>query len=244
MSYSIAERVIARTARAITTVAFHQTLRHARRHCKWHIRGPLDQALQEGKQVILTAWHQDGFVLMHYLANYTAAERRHKFVMLASRSFDGELAASVIEPLGIEFVRGSAGKKGAHAALIGLMRALKEGKSVIVIGDGPQPPAYRMQNGPVFLAQRSGVPLYVVRGWARPQLVLSRIWFKMIVPLPYSHVAMFSDGPIDVSGDMEEARARAETSLNRLCTEADAHLYLTPRVNGGVPFYRRAGRSV
>lgn len=236
--------MIARTARTVTAFAFHQTLRHVRRHCRWHIRGPLDQALQEGKQIILSAWHQDVFALMHYLANYTAAERRHKFVMLASRSFDGELTASVLEPWGIEFVRGSAGKKGARAALLGLTRALKSGKSVIVIGDGPRPPAYQMQNGPVFLSQRSGVPLYVVRGWARPQLVFSRIWFKMIVPLPFSHVAMFSDGPIDVSGDLEEARVRAETTLNRLCTEADAHLYLRPSVNGGVPFYRRAGRSV
>jgi lysophospholipid acyltransferase (LPLAT)-like uncharacterized protein len=91
-----------------------------------------------------------------------------------------------------------------------------------------------MRPGPVYLARESGVPLYVARAWARPQLLLARTWFRMALPLPRAHIACLSAGPIDVSGPFEAARARAEATLQGLCEEADALLYLRRNVKGGV----------
>ncbi|MGH7163283.1 MAG: lysophospholipid acyltransferase family protein [Planctomycetota bacterium] len=215
------------------------TLRHARHECRWHLRGPLDDALAGGRQLIVAAWHQDVVPFFHYLITYTSIERRRAFVMLASRSFDGELTERILKTWGIRFVRGSAGKEGAHAALKGLVRALHAGESAIVIADGPAPPPFRMQPGPVYLARATGVPLYLARAWGRPQLLVPRAWFRPALPLPRSDIALFSDGPVDVGGGIEESRRRAELGLNRLCEEADAHLYLRPRVTGGVPLSRR-----
>jgi hypothetical protein len=63
----------------------------------------------------------------------------------------------------------------------------------------------------------------------------------MAVPLPRAHIACLSAGPVDVSGTLEEARARAEGELLRLCEEADARLYLRRRLTGGI---RLASRPV
>jgi hypothetical protein len=47
-------------------------------------------------------------------------------------------------------------------------------------------------------------------------------------------VACLSAGPVDVSGPLDAARARAEAALHRVCEEADALLYLRRRASGGV----------
>ncbi len=120
----------------------------------------------------------------------------------------------------------------------GLLRALDEGCSAVIVSDGPRPPPYEMKPGPVFLARASGRPLYVARAWARPQFFLARTWFRMAVPLPSAHCALFSEGPLDVGGDIEAARSLAENALNRLCEETDAHLYLRKRIGGGVRLCR------
>jgi lysophospholipid acyltransferase (LPLAT)-like uncharacterized protein len=198
----------------------------------------MDEALRGSDPVILAAWHQDVVPLFHYVILRAAGVRRGRFAMLASRSFDGELTERLLAHWGFRFHRGSAGKEGGTTALLGLSRSLQEGRSAVVIADGPQPPPCVFRPGPIFLARESGVPLYVARAWARPQLVVPRTWFKMAVPLPRCEIAVFSAGPIDVSGDVEEARLRAEAALNRLCVEADAHLYARPRVEGGVALAR------
>ena len=230
----------AAAAGGLFTSVFSLTCRYMRHGCRWHFRGPVDDVLSGKEQFVLTGWHQDVLPFFPYLANFTHLEKRRRPVMLASRSFDGEITERAMRPFGYDFVRGSTGKKGARAALRGLLRASKEGRDVVMIGDGPGPPAHVLQSGPVYIARESGVPLYVARAWARPHHIIGSTWFKMAVPLLRSDVAVFSAGPIDVSGDLEEARQRAEDALHRLGVEADAHLFLRPRVTGGVRWVDRA----
>lgn len=234
MSYSLAQRFAAAATEGIGKLFFGLTLRHVRQGCRFHLRGPLDEALRSGRPMVLAAWHQDVVLLLHYLINYTALERRQEWVMLASRSFDGEVTERLVGPWGFRFVRGSFGKEGGRAALRGLLRATEAGRSALVIADGPLPPPYAMRPGPVFLARASGLPLYVARAWARPQALVPNTWFRMAIPLPRAHFAVFSAGPVPVADGVEEGRRRAERELLRLCEEADAHLYLRRRVHGGV----------
>jgi hypothetical protein len=210
-----------------------------RHSCRWHFRGPLDGLLPGEKQFMLAGWHQDVLPFFHYLANFTHLEKRRRPVALSSYSFDGEITARAMRPFGYDFLRGSTGKKGARAALRGLLRMLRAGRDVVTVADGPGPPAHVFSPGPIYLARRSGVPLYVARVWVRPQYILASTWCKLVVPLPRADVAVFSAGPIDVSGDFEEARQRAENELHRLGEEADAHLFLRPRVTGGIRWVDR-----
>jgi len=230
---SAGQRWTLRALRAATTAGFAFTLRHMRHEMRWSFRGPLDDALRSETPMILAAWHQDVLGFMHYLCTHTFLERRRRFTMLASHSFDGELTERVVSPFGFRFVRGSTGKKGARSALRGLRTALERGGSVVIVADGPGPPAFRFQPGPVFLARATGVPLYVARLQARPQWIVPRTWFRMTVPAPRAHVALFSAGPLDVSGGVEAARERAERTLHRLGVEIDAHLYLRRRAPEG-----------
>jgi lysophospholipid acyltransferase (LPLAT)-like uncharacterized protein len=225
LAYTPGQRLAAAAAEAVTTFGFGLTTRHARLGCRWDLAGPLDAALRSDGPLIVAAWHQDVLAFFHYLAVYTHLQRKRRPVMMSSRSFDGEVTERIMRPFGFDFVRGSRGKKGARAALRGLLRAAGQGRDIVLIADGPLPPAYRMQPGPVYLARESGLPLYVARAWVRPQLVLSRTWFRMAVPLPGCRVAMCSAGPLDVSGNLEEARERAEKTLHRLGIDADARLY-------------------
>ena len=241
MKRGVLERVALATIAGGVTAVFGLTTRYLRHSCRWHLGGPLHAALAEGKPLIVASWHQDALLFFHYLANYTRLEARRPFVMLASRSFDGEVTERIMRPWGFRFVRGSFGRAGGQTAARGLLRALAAGEPVAVVADGPRPPAAVMRRGAVFLARESGVPLYVARAWARPQVLVPRTWFRLAVPLPRAHVACLSAGPIDVSGTLEEARSRAEGELRRLCEEADALLYLRRQVTGGV---RLAARPV
>ena len=234
MSYSLGQRLIAGAVEGAGKLFFGLSLRYVRQSCRFHLSGPLDEVLRAGRPIVLAAWHQDVLLLFHYLINYTAFEQRQKWVMLASRSFDGEVTERLLRPWGFRVVRGSFGKEGGQTALRGLLRATAEGRSAIVIADGPLPPAYAMRPGPVYLARESGLPLYVARAWARPQVLVPNTWFRMAVPLPHAHFALFSAGPVPVEDGVEEGRSRAERVLLDACEQADAHLYLRRRVGGGV----------
>ncbi|MHC4953102.1 MAG: lysophospholipid acyltransferase family protein [Planctomycetota bacterium] len=234
MSYSYAQRIAANAIGGAARVLFGLSLRHQRQACRFHFRGPLDDALRRGDQVIVAGWHQDVLPFFHYLANYSCFERTQRFRMMSSRSFDGEVTERIMRPWGFRFVRGSYGKIGAGAALRGYLRAIRDGDSVAIIADGPTPPPYVFRPGAIFLAQASGIPLYVCRAWTRPQWIVPSTWFRLTVPLPAHHCAIWSSGPIDVSGDPEEARLLAEAEMRRLGEEVDAALYLRRRIAGGV----------
>jgi len=241
LARGITERIALAAIAGGVTALFGFTTRYLRHSCRWHLGGPLHEALADGRPMVVASWHQDVVPFFHYLANFTRLEGRRPFVMLASRSFDGEVTERIMRPWGFRFVRGSFGGAGGSVALRGLLRALAAGERVALVADGPRPPAGVMRSGAVFLARESGVPLYVARAWARPQVLVPRTWFRMALPLPRAHLACLSAGPVDVTGTLEEARARAEGELRRLCEEADALLYLRRQVNGGI---RLAARPV
>lgn len=242
MAYSLRQRLVAGAVGVFSSLVLPAGVRRVRHRRLWHLSGPFDDVLLSGRQFILAGWHQDVFTLFMYLASHTLCARPHRrMAMLSSRSFDGEITERTLRPLGFDFVRGSWGKPGAQAALRGMLRALGQGRSVVVIADGPTPPPYLMRPGAIHLARTTGVPLYVVRGWMRPQQIVASTWFRLMLPIPPGHAAVFSEGPIDVSGELEEARLRAESAMRRLAVEVDAHLYLRPRVTGGI---RLADRDV
>jgi lysophospholipid acyltransferase (LPLAT)-like uncharacterized protein len=241
LARGIPERVALAVAAGGITALFGLTTRWLRHSCRWHLGGPLHEALADGRPLIVASWHQDVVPFFHYLANVARLEGGRPFRMLASRSFDGDVTERIMRPWGFRFVRGSFGKAGGSAAAKGLLRALAAGERVALVADGPLPPAGALRPGAVYLARESGAPLYVARAWARPQVLVPRTWFRMAVPVGRAHIACLSAGPVDVSGTLEEARARAEATLRGLCEEADALLYLRRSVRGGV---RLAARPV
>jgi hypothetical protein len=222
--------VLQKTAGAIaegfSRLVFGFLLRYARHFLRWRVRGPLDGVLRSRSPFVVAYWHQDVLHLQHYICLRAGVEGRRRLVTLSSQSVDGEVGFRLLHPWGYAAVRGSSGKEDAGSALRDLARELRGGAGVVLASDGPQPPPFRMRKGPVWLARETGAPLFVARAWGKPQLLVPRTWFRMSIPLPRSEVVVLSEGPVDVSGTLEEARLRAEAALERLRVEADAMLYL------------------
>lgn len=184
----------------------------------------LREVVENSGAVILSLWHNRSFAASYFF--YTRLLRAGLDVtLLASQSRDGELATRVWKRWGIKTVRGSA-TRGGRQALRALHRAItRSGSSPVMIPDGPQGPVYHFKVGVVVLAQTSGAPIVPFGIAARSFWTLGS-WDRMIVPRPFTKVAVAVGPPQPVSrslsGDeLENERLRLEELLHSLTREAE-----------------------
>jgi lysophospholipid acyltransferase (LPLAT)-like uncharacterized protein len=191
--------------------------------CRVEHHGPLLEALESGRPVLLTWWHQDMIFNFAFLVRYA---RRRKVLTIVSRSWDGEVAAYTINGLGIETARGSSSRGGSEALSGFLSRVIEENAVGIIVSDGPRPPARVAKIGIVAAARRTGLPILMVRSWADRQHLFRKSWPKLTLVRPFSNVVLLSDGPITVPPDtsregLEKYRKQVEEGLNRLAERSE-----------------------
>jgi hypothetical protein len=149
---------------------------------------------------------------------------RPRTALLISSSFDGELIARTIERMGYETVRGSSSRAGS-GGLRALARAVQDGATAVVPGDGPRGPRYLLKPGVNRLARLTGHPVnsfYLLpqRAW------VLRSWDALLVPKPFSRVVMVWGRPVsppESSEAEEQTRLVVEATLERLRLLAEAH---------------------
>jgi lysophospholipid acyltransferase (LPLAT)-like uncharacterized protein len=149
---------------------------------------------------------------------------RPRTTLLISASYDGELIARTIERMGYGTVRGSSSRAGA-SGLRALARAIRDGATAVVPGDGPRGPRYLLKPGVTKLAQLAQLPVnsfYLLpeRAW------MMRSWDALLVPKPFSRVVMVWGRPVapPESSEMEvQARFAVEATLERLRGLAERH---------------------
>ena len=149
---------------------------------------------------------------------------RPRTVLLISASFDGELIARTIEQLGYKTVRGSSSRAGS-SGLRALARAVDDGATAVIPGDGPRGPRYLLKPGITKLAQLTGLPVHSFYLLPERAWVL-RSWDALLVPKPFSRVVMVWGRPVPpprAEDSGEEARLEAEMTLERLRTLAEKH---------------------
>ena len=173
---------------------------------------------------LFAVWHQDFFWTCGYLSRWN---RRRPTQVLASASRDGALMAAAAQAVGFRgAVRGSTSRGGVHA-LRGLARlAAAGGESVLVVCDGPRPPARVLQPGVLHVARESGLPIWLLRTSWRPAKVFERSWARFVLPSPLGRAVVLADGPIHVAPDLdreglESLRVVLEARLNDLADRAD-----------------------
>ena len=182
---------------------------------------------------VFACWHQDFVMTVGYLSRWNV---RRRTLVLASASRDGGLAAASAEALGYrKAVRGSSATGGA-AALLGLSRLARGDRaaSVVVVADGPRPPARDLKPGAIHLARDTGYPLWLVRTSWFPEPALEQTWARFHLPKPWARGVVLADGPIAVSPGLdreglEATRVAVERRLNDLASRADA---LAARISG------------
>ncbi len=182
--------------------------------CRVEIRGEehWERALSEYGHGVLGFWHET-----LGMAAYRFRDRDYH--TLTSFSYDGEIAARVVNWFGIEALRGSSSRGGVKA-LQQMKKALEIVPAVGLTLDGPRGPRRVAKPGAAIIAARSGLPVVPMAhvacsGWRLHS------WDRFIVPRPFSRVICSIGTPIPPpekasSKTIEAMRVRMEQELNAL----------------------------
>ena len=173
----------------------------------WAARAPLIYAMWHGR-----------LLLLPYLYGHRGAH------VLTSRSRDGELVARWIRHFGLDPVRGSSTRGGADAVRL-LARAIRAGREVVVVPDGPRGPREVLKPGVIALARLSGAPIVPTAVGASREWRL-RSWDEFRIPRPFARCVVRFGEPIHVSraagrAGEEAARKEVEAALRGLNWQVD-----------------------
>lgn len=171
---------------------------------------------------ILSLWHDQLFILTHYLGSRFRWQGL-RCALLVSGSRDGELLARFFARFGAESVRGST-THGGVAGLLALVRAARGGASPMITPDGPLGPRHRVQPGVILAAERSGLPILPLACALRDAVRLPT-WDGFQLPVPFTRARVVWGAPLRVpAGDAsarEAARAALERTLDQLTLAAE-----------------------
>ena len=169
--------------------------------------------------IVLAVLHGHATPLLGLLYRWHGKEGL-RTVTLTSRSRDGQLMASAVARFGQQTVVGST-KRGGAEALLGLRRAMRNGKSAVISVDGPRGPRGVPQGGAVTLARSAKSRLYIMMvevnpGWRLP------VWDHHQVPKPFArvraHLIPFRDYSTD-RGDILADRAAMQQVMIEYLTK-------------------------
>jgi lysophospholipid acyltransferase (LPLAT)-like uncharacterized protein len=167
--------------------------------------------------MIYAVWH-GRILLLPYLYGHRGSH------VLASRSRDGELVTRWIRRFGLDPVRGSSTRGGGEALRV-LTRALRAGREVVVVPDGPRGPREVLKPGVIALARLSGAPIVPMAVGASREWRL-RSWDEFRIPRPFARCVVRFGEPIHVSraadrAGEEAARKEVEAALRGLSWKVD-----------------------
>ena len=111
----------------------------------------IDELYQKGYNMIIAFWH--GRQLMMPLTY-----RGKLAYILISQHRDGELIYRIVQRFGFRSVRGST-TRGGSGALRQLIRLSRQGADLVITPDGPKGPRHTVQDGLVYLAKLTGLPI-------------------------------------------------------------------------------------
>ncbi len=167
--------------------------------------------------------HARTFQLLYYFSR----PEQGAWVLMCSKSRDGDAMAYVEQRLGFQVVRGSSGQGGARAlvSLIKLQRNQPELAAGLSI-DGSRGPRGIAQAGGLMLAQKTGGLVVPIAASTRHGWVYTRSWDRIVVPRPFAEIHVDYGEPISVPADASEAqleqlRLQLEQSVLELHAELD-----------------------
>jgi lysophospholipid acyltransferase (LPLAT)-like uncharacterized protein len=170
-------------------------------------------------RLIWLFWHNRLLVVPHLLNRYLP---KRKGCALTSASKDGEILARFLAGCRIHPIRGSSSRRGA-IAMRELIRMIEDGFDAAITPDGPRGPRYRMNPGPVLLAQRTGASVMPIRvHYSRYWSLKS--WDAFQIPMPFSRVEITllplqTVAPTASAEGFEQERVRLEALLQATQTD-------------------------
>lgn len=161
-----------------------------------------------GAPFVFSIWHGQLLPLLWH-------HRDQGISILVSEHKDGELIARFAESIGYGTIRGSS-SRGAAGALLGLVRALEEGKEVGITPDGPRGPACSYAPGAAVAASKAGALVLPLAAHADRAWRLNS-WDRFMIPRPFTRVTLAYGAPVRLPDDARAAAAetpRLESAMN------------------------------
>jgi len=168
---------------------------------------------------IYVFWHQRMLALAGAFVN-------SGFRVLVSQHGDGEMIARVVALLGMQPIRGSSTRGGSRAVLE-ILRGKTSDVMIAITPDGPRGPRHRFQEGAVYLASRTGLPVFPV-AVSFERFGKLPTWDQFIVPRPFTRALVRLGEAVRVPPDADRERIEAvrkalEETLRALTEATDAN---------------------
>ncbi len=216
--FTLKQRIILRIGAPILANLYHVLCRS----CRYRVEGEQyrQDVLNEYGHALMAFWHESlGLAAFHY--RNTGAHT------LTSYSFDGELAARVVNCFGIEAVRGSS-SRGGLKALLHLARAVDRVPLVGFTLDGPKGPRRKCKPGIAILSQKTGIPV-IPNAFAVRRAWRLNSWDRFVIPRPFSEIVVAYGPPVLPPAtrspeSLEEKRIEIEQAMNTLYEELENRL--------------------
>ena len=120
----------------------------------WRNRETVAGLEKNGKNYMYATWHARQVPLIY-------THKNQNICALVSRSRDGEYMTRILKHFGHTVVRGST-SKGGPLALLELMDSIESGFHPALTPDGPRGPGRNVQQGVIYLAQKTSIPIVPV----------------------------------------------------------------------------------
>jgi lysophospholipid acyltransferase (LPLAT)-like uncharacterized protein len=178
-----------------------------------------DEHRRWAKPAIAAFWH--GRLLM-----MPTGFQWKRVSILISRHQDGELISRTVKYFGFRSIRGST-TRGGFSAMREMLKASQEGCNIAITPDGPRGPRYRVQNGIIELAKRTGMAIIPLTFSASRKKVF-RSWDRFLFPYPFSRGVFISGEPLLVpphldDDALEQRRLLLERRLREITDQADQY---------------------
>ena len=135
-------------------------------HATLRMRHVNAENLTDHEPCIIAFWHAHLLLMLH--TKYSG-----QWVVMISRSKDGDYIASVFEHYGLEAARGSS-TRGGSEALREMIRAARAGKGIVFTPDGPKGPSRIVKPGLIAAAQATGLPIVPIAFAAKKKSCCAR----------------------------------------------------------------------
>lgn len=187
----------------------------------WRVERHGGDPLDRDTPFLGVIWHAGLFCAAHRF-------RDRDIAIAVSQSRDGDRIDAVLMQLGFAPSPRGSSSRGGVAALAGLIRTARDGRSLGLLCDGPRGPARLCKPGIVAAARATGLPVYPIGIAARPALRFPS-WDRTFLPLPFARVVYDYASPLviprEVARDeVESWRARIEAEIAGAQSRAEARL--------------------
>jgi lysophospholipid acyltransferase (LPLAT)-like uncharacterized protein len=183
--------------------------------------------VEADQRIVFPFWHRR-LVMMpigYPFFRRGADGERRGVAILSSDSKDGEISAAIWRHLGIHAVRGTASHGQGAQGLVKMIQIVRKGWDLGITPDGPRGPRFEVKPGAIAVARKT-------RAWIVPISVAYSAawqlnsWDKMLIPKPFSRVAVLYGEPYQVPeqiADETPYSAALREKMMSLEDQADRH---------------------